>query len=119
MPAYLGMDAATGRRLSDVDHLSQSVGKVLGTAIGTRLRRRAFGARAADLIDAPLNGVAILQLYTAAATALMRWEPRVKVRRVVLDIDSARAGRATLYVYGERIAGLSSQPFTTTVPLSY
>lgn len=119
MSAYLGMDATTGRRITDVDHLTQSLGKVLGTAIGTRLRRRAFGARAADLIDAPLNGVAILQLYTAAATAIMTWEPRIKVRRVTLHIDRTRHGRAVLDVHGERMAGLSVEPFAASVPLSY
>jgi len=104
------MDAQTGRRLTGRAHLAQSVGKILSTSVGTRLRRRPFGALAADLIDAPAHGATVLQLYAAAATALMTWEPRLRVRSLAVEVNAARPGRVLLTVNGEADPAALSEP---------
>lgn len=104
MMAYLGMNAKTGLRIDGREHLRQSVGKVLSTAIGTRLRRRPFGSLGASLVDAPMNSVTLLQLYAAAATALAAWEPRLIVRRVSARIDTETQGTLMVTVEADEIA---------------
>lgn len=112
--SYVGMNAQTGLRISGRAHLAQSVTKILATPIGTRIRRRTFGAKAADLIDTPAHGAALLQLYAASATALMTWEPRLRVRALSLSLNAEKPGRVVLHIQGE--ADLDDQ--TTSVDIA-
>jgi phage baseplate assembly protein W len=93
-----GIDASTGRRLSGLDHLRQSITDILTTPIGTRVMRREYGSRLYRLVDAPVNRGLVLDLYAAVAEALARWEPR-------FDLQEVRAtdvvpGKITLSLQG-------------------
>lgn len=116
--SYLGMNAVTGLRITGRDHLAQSINKILQTPLATRVRRRAFGAKAADMIDSPANGAAILQLYAVAATALMLWEPRLRVRSMSAEVDAERPGRVVLNLHGEADTGDRIETVTLTTTLS-
>lgn len=72
-----GMNAETGRSMSGLEHLAQSIGRIVSTPLGSCIQRRTFGSELPDLIDAPANGATRIRLYAAIATALMRWEPRL------------------------------------------
>lgn len=98
----MGMDARTGHALSGDTHLAQSIADILATPIGTRLMRRDYGSRVPDLIDAPANTATRVQLYAATATALMRWEPRITLKRVALSLMDALQGRWVLDLVGTR-----------------
>ncbi|MEX9802965.1 GPW/gp25 family protein, partial [Proteus terrae] len=52
---YLGMNAQTGERITDIEHVRQSVRDIFNTPIGSRLMRREYGSLLADLIDGPVN----------------------------------------------------------------
>ncbi|KAA5603239.1 phage baseplate protein [Roseospira marina] len=93
-----GMSNASGRALSGLDHLRQSVHDILTTRIGTRIMRRDYGSRLPALIDAPMTPALAMDLYAAAAQALRRWEPRLTLRRVA--ITAAEPGRVTLSLTG-------------------
>jgi phage baseplate assembly protein W len=82
-----GMNAMTGRAIADLDHLYQSIGKILSTPLASCVQRRQFGSDLFSQLDAPNNGAARTRLYAAIATALMRWEPRLVLTRVQLTID--------------------------------
>ena len=82
-----GMNASTGRAIADLDHLYQSIGKILSTPLASCVQRRQFGSDLFGQIDAPNNGAERTRLYAAIATALMRWEPRLVLTRVRLAID--------------------------------
>lgn len=98
-----GMSRQTGGTL-DVDaHLAQSVGDILTTARGTRVMRRDYGSDLPRLIDAPLNGETLIDIYAAAAEALARWEPRLRLIRV--SVDDASAGALTITLLAETVAG--------------
>lgn len=88
-----GMNAATGQRLDGLDHIRQSIGKILTTPLGSRIMRRDFGSLLPELIDAPLNARTRLQLMAATAAAVIAWEPRVRPLKIALeigqDLDSA------------------------------
>ncbi|MGE4296935.1 MAG: GPW/gp25 family protein [Desulfovibrionaceae bacterium] len=94
-----GMDAATGRELSGVEHLRQSVSDILNTRINTRVQRREYGSRLPEMIDRPMNGDTLVEVFAATAEALATWEPRFKLRQV--RVASAEPGRLVLDLDGE------------------
>ena len=101
------MDRTTGRRITGIDHLRQSIVDILTTPLGSRLERRTYGSLLPGLIDAPSNAITRLRCYAAIASALMNWEPRLRVTRVALDFG-AQPGQATLTLEGEyKGAGIS------------
>lgn len=89
-----GMDATTGRRLDDVAHIRQSIKNILTTRIGSRVMRRDYGSLLPELIDHPTNPVNQLRLMAATVMAVTRWEPRVKLTRVLFSVDAG--GRAVV-----------------------
>lgn len=94
-----GINATTGKRLSGLDHLRQSIRDILRTPIGSRVMRREYGSRLFQLIDAPMNRSTLLDLYAATAEALATWEPRIRVDMV--QATSAEPGRVVLDISGE------------------
>lgn len=93
-----GISATTGAQLSGIDHLRQSIRDILTTPIGSRVMRRDYGSRLYRLVDAPLNGPTLLDLYAATAEALITWEPRIDVRQV--EAREAAPGRIVLSLAG-------------------
>lgn len=79
------MNRITGGSITELDHIKQSIGDILGTRIGTRIARREYGSQVPDLIDQPFHGATTLRIYAATAMALMRWEPRIRLTRVQLQ----------------------------------
>lgn len=93
-----GTDANTGKRITGLAHLRQSIRDILTTPIGSRVMRRDYGSRLYELVDAPVNRETLLDLYAATAEALATWEPRIEVEQVTAD--SAAPGRVVLTVKG-------------------
>ncbi len=93
-----GMNATTGKPLSGIDHLIQSIRDILTTPIGTRVMRRDYGSRLFDLIDSPINGDVLIEAYAAVAEALDKWEPRFRLTKV--KAYQAEAGKLTIDCYG-------------------
>jgi len=94
-----GSDSTTGKALSGLNHLRQSIRDILTTPIGSRVMRREYGSRLYELVDAPLNEATTLEIYAATAEALARWEPRFKITRV--SATSASPGKITIDLQGE------------------
>ena len=95
----LGMNAHTGQPLAGLGHLRQSIADILSTPLNTRVMRRDYGSDLPDLIDRPLNGETLVDVYAATADALARWEPRLRLTRV--SIADAVAGHLILVLEGE------------------
>lgn len=81
----LGTDKNTGKPLSGLAHLFQSVADILTTPIGSRVERRTYGSRLFSLIDAPLTAATLVDIYSAAAEALIAWEPRLQVTSIKVN----------------------------------
>jgi phage baseplate assembly protein W len=77
-----GTSAATLAPLSGWDHVVQSIRDILTTPIGSRVLRRDYGSQIPALLDRPMNDATTLDFVIAAADALDRWEPRVRLERV-------------------------------------
>lgn len=84
----MGMSRSTGALLSADEHLIQSINDILTTPIGSRVLRRDYGSLIPFLIDQPVNPATKLKLMSAIATAIIKWEPRVKVRQVQLFMNT-------------------------------
>lgn len=100
----IGMSRISGRRISDNapnhEHLHQSIHDILSTMIGTRLCRREYGSLIPHLIDQPCNEATQLRLMSAAVTAIIRWEPRIKIKQILLFKDPALSGQWRLNTQG-------------------
>ncbi|UQV45017.1 GPW/gp25 family protein [Janthinobacterium lividum] len=107
----MGMHAATGRSLTGLGHLRQSVADIITTPIGSRTRRRRYGSEVPELIDQPLNSATQLRIYAATAFALRRWEPRLQLASVQLTRDTG--GAITLLLDGTA----NGQGITLAVPV--
>lgn len=94
-----GINATTGKRLSGLQHLRQSISDILRTPIGSRVMRRRYGSRLFQLIDAPMNRSTLLDLYAATGEALDEWEPRFRLESV--QAVAAAPGRIELDLTGE------------------
>lgn len=94
-----GISARGGAALSDWDHVQQSIRKILTTPIGSRVMRRDFGSNLQDLVDRKMTQAIILALYSAAATAIARWEPRFRMRGGSVTRAEA-TGEIALDIYG-------------------
>ncbi|MDE1554075.1 MULTISPECIES: GPW/gp25 family protein [Comamonas] len=97
------MDRTTGRRIAGIDHVRQSVADILTTPLGSRLERRNYGSLLPSLIDQPDNAHTRLRCYAAIASALMKWEPRLRVTRVGMTAGD-RPGQATVDLQGDYLA---------------
>lgn len=91
----MGMSVTTGRALPTLAHLRQSIQDILTTPIGSRIMRREYGSLLFALVDAPLDRATVLDLIQATASAIGRWEPRVRVERVALA-EGAASGQIRL-----------------------
>lgn len=94
------MNRTNGRRITGIAQLAQSVTDILTTPLGTRLERRTYGSLLPSLIDQPDNGPTRLRCYSAIASALMKWEPRLRVTRVGITSGN-QPGQATVDLEGE------------------
>lgn len=92
----IGMNAATGKSLSGIDHLQQSVRDILTTPLGSRVMRRDYGSRLFELVDRPASPALLVEIYAATAEALAKWEPRLKVESVQSEAVSGGKIRLTL-----------------------
>lgn len=80
------MNRSTGLTVTDLEHLQQSVADILTTPIGSRLMRRDYGCDQFSLIDQPLNGALALQAKAVIVIALLRWEPRINLTRIAMEL---------------------------------
>lgn len=75
-----GINSTTGALLTDWAHTEQSIRCILTTPIGSRIMRRTFGSNLPDLVDSKMISENILAVYSAAAEAIEKWEPRFLMR---------------------------------------
>lgn len=97
----IGTSGTTGKHLSSVAHLAQSINDIITTRIGSRVLRRAYGCAIHDYIDYPMNPRTRLLMIAAIASALNTWEPRLKLSRV--ELIDASEGFSRFEITGESL----------------
>jgi hypothetical protein len=106
----MGMNVTTGKNISGMEHIKQSVADILTTPIGSRVMRREYGSVLPALIDQPLNGATLLRAYAAVVVAINQFEPRIRLQRIVKLVNSEQPGTATLEMEVTRAGDNSSEP---------
>ncbi|WP_337263326.1 MULTISPECIES: GPW/gp25 family protein [unclassified Serratia (in: enterobacteria)] len=112
MTAYLGMNSRTGRAMSDMAHIQQSVADIICTPIGSRLQRRTYGSLIFSLLDNPQNPATQLKVMSAIYSAVLKWEPRIALSSITLNDNDSRL---TTRLIG-RVSS-NNQPFSLEIPL--
>lgn len=72
---YLGMNRSDGLTVTDLEHISQSIGDILRTPVGSRVMRRDYGSLLASMLDQPQTPALELQIKVACYMAVLKWEP--------------------------------------------
>ena len=109
-----GMSRYTGRSISDdglPEHLKQSLYDLLSTLLGTRLCRRNYGSLVPALIDQPCNDFTKLKIMNASATAVIRFEPRIKIKQVQVS-STEQASAWDITIIGNYISQYREQAFS-------
>ncbi len=104
------MDRTTGLAINELAHLRQSVGDILTTPIGSRVMRHEYGSQVPMLVDQPDNRITQLRLLSAAASALMRWEPRLALSHINIEREPETPGRALITVHGSYLSRAAARP---------
>ena len=112
------MNRTTGTAISGPEHLRQSVGDILSTPIGSRVMRREYGSLVPELIDHPDNNASQVRLFSAVASALLRWEPRFRLTRVGVQRDAERPGYALIELHGSYHEGRRPAPLSLQVSVT-
>ncbi|MED9090485.1 GPW/gp25 family protein [Escherichia marmotae] len=106
MTLYIGMNNTSGKAITDIDHLRQSVRDILLTPQGSRIARREYGSLLSTLIDQPQNPALRLQVMSAVYVALSRWEPRLTLDSITITINSNFDGSMVVELTGRRNNGV-------------
>ena len=81
------MGRNTGKIVTVVEHLRQSIIDILITPLGTRVMRREYGSGLFRAIDSPINETYVANLYAIIAIALDRWEPRFQLTVIGISVE--------------------------------
>ena len=95
------MNVNTGKAISEIAHIKQSITNILTTPIGSRIMRRDYGSRLFERIDQPINGDLIAEIYSDVVEALFTWEPRFEVTQVT--VQSIEKGKITIDLEGSYV----------------
>lgn len=79
----------TGKTITEDEHIIQSMLDIALTAKGTRVMRRNYGTILVPKIDAPMNDEYRMMLMSSLMIAFAEFEPRVEVRFINVNIETA------------------------------
>lgn len=88
----------TGKVISDIDHVKQSIADILTTPKGSRVMRRDYGSDIYIYRDWPINKTTIAHIYEATARAIDIWEPRVKLSGSKINLASSSDGELVISI---------------------
>lgn len=106
----IGQDRRTGESISGLDHLRQSIEDILTTPLGSRRMRPEYGSKLRRYVDMPVNEGWKSAVQAEVARALGRWEPRLRLERVV--VISVLDGQIGMKLTGEYLGSTAVMEVT-------
>ena len=106
----IGLDRRTGESISGLDHLRQSIEDILTTPLGSRRMRPEYGSKLRRYVDMPVNDGWKSAVQAEVARALGRWEPRLRLERVV--VISVLDGQIGMKLTGEYLGSTAVMEVT-------
>lgn len=67
--------------------IEESIRLILGTAFGERPMRPDYGCGIHDYVFSSINADMVSRISVAVRESLIRWEPRISVKDVIVTID--------------------------------
>jgi phage baseplate assembly protein W len=67
--------------------IEESIRLILGTAFGERPMRPDYGCEIHDYVFSSINAEMVSRIAVAVRESLIRWEPRIAVKDVIVTID--------------------------------
>ncbi|MBB4835467.1 GPW/gp25 family protein [Acinetobacter schindleri] len=107
------MSRETGQQLTEIEHIKQSLADLISTPIGSRLMRRRYGTKLANLLDQPTSEALFLKCCSTIYTAILLWEPRVEISR--LYVSEVNQGKTVLNLEGTIVQ--SGESLNMNIPL--
>ena len=87
----VGMDIRGNFKISsDATSIEESIDIILRTNLGERVYRPDFGSRLSELSFEPVNSETLLKTRSYVEEALSRWEPRIKLKKVIAEPNSEK-----------------------------
>lgn len=96
----IGMDAATGARLTGWAHVEQSLREIFLTAFGHRVMREWWGSFVPYLLGRNLTVRETAPFFAAITSAIEQWEPRFRVTQIEI-VEITADGRLRFFIAGE------------------
>ena len=84
--------------VADGRELDESIAIILGTSPGERVMRPQFGCRIHELVFHPLNSEILGLAERFVRESLNRWEPRIELESVDVEIDELEHARGRLNI---------------------
>lgn len=97
---YTLMGRENGKDVTEIQHLIRSLIDLLTTPYGSMPTLREYGCKLFDYIDRPMNEELRLDMMAAIYEALDRWEPRLYVHTLTLELG-AQEGQFLLFLTGQ------------------
>ena len=94
--------------------IEESIRLILGTAFGERPMRPDYGCEIHDYVFSSINSDMISRISVAVRESLIRWEPRIAVRDVLVTIDAQ--DQATVYIDVRYAIGDTNDPRNLVFP---
>jgi len=110
--------AGIGNVVQGVADINQCVGIILATPKGSDPLRPTFACDLWRWIDAPIS-IARPNLVREVVEAITKWEPRVRVLSVVVNLEPGTLANLTVTITWQLkvdVAGVGNQQLTLTVP---
>jgi phage baseplate assembly protein W len=79
-----GIDGRTGKVITGIPHLMQSLGKIWGTRIDSRVMRLDFGSDLRSLLSEDLTPAIALLLYNELYASAAKWEHEYAITQLQL-----------------------------------
>lgn len=111
---FLATDRASGATITNENiGIQQNIADILTTPLGSRIMRRDYGSDLPDFTDEPLTPFDLMAVRARIASAIKKFEPRVKLTRIITAlIDAAGSYSFELQYYRIDIPDNSQQTYT-------
>ncbi|WP_349319850.1 GPW/gp25 family protein [Asticcacaulis sp. MM231] len=110
------MNRTTGKPIDGLAFILQSIKDILTTPVGSRTFRRDYGSYLHRVIDMAATAATRLLASAYCASAIARWEKRVKLTRVKVTLPDA-TGAGSVYIEGHRIDLPVPEEFSASIQL--
>lgn len=88
----------TGKPITLAQHIEQSMMDIITTRIGSRAMLRDYGTLLPEMLDKPGSDYTLMVLMASTTMALLTYEPRIILNRVLFVPSKLMQGKIELYI---------------------